>query len=181
VLALPTLDARVALRRAHARDIGPLARVRIASWQHAYAAILPPAELDRMTVNANRMRFGRAIFRPRWGEHVLVAARDDCPIGYVMGGLQPDKRLAFRGEIYELYVHPDEQSRGVGRALLARSIWTLIGRGLNPVMLWVLAENPARHFYESCGGTLVAGSPISVAGVRLPRLAYGWRDALPLP
>lgn len=134
-----------------------------------------------MTLAANVAKFDRAVHRPRFGEHLLVATQADRPVGYAMGGFQADGRLAFRGEIHELYIHPDHQRRGIGRALLARSIWTLVAHGLNPVMLWVLAQNTARHFYASCGGTLVARSPITVAGRRLPRLAYGWRDALPLP
>ena len=181
MLALPTLDAPVRLRPARRGDVDALASVRIASWQHAYRTILPAAELRGMTMAASIAKFERALYRPRFDEHLLVATHDDRPIGYAMGGIQPDRRLAFRGEIYELYLHPNHQHRGIGRALLARSIWTLVARGLNPVMLWVLARNSARHFYAACGGTLVANSRITVAGRRLPRLAYGWRDALPLP
>ena len=181
MLALPTLDASVRLRSARVEDIDALALVRIASWQHAYRTILPRAELDRMTRRGNVAKFSRAIMRPRPGEHLIVATHERRPVGYAMGGLQPDRRLAFRGEIYELYIHPDHQRRGIGRGLLARSIWSLVALGLNPVMLWVLAQNTARHFYASCGGTLVARSPIVVAGKRLPRLGFGWRDALPLP
>ncbi len=181
MLALSTLDPTVQLRAARRDDIGDLARVRIASWRHAYRDLLPASELRRMSLSANVAKFERAIGRPRFGEHVLVATRDHVPVAYAMAGLQPDRRLPFRGEIFELYIDPAHQRRGIGRALLARSIWTLVARGLNPVMLWVLAQNSARHFYASCGGTLVGRSPIVIAGKRLPRLAFGWSDALPVP
>jgi GNAT superfamily N-acetyltransferase len=181
VLALPNLDATVRLRPARRDDIEALARVRIASWRHAYRTILPEAELRRMTPAANVAKFERAVLRPRFDEHLVVATHEHRLVGYAMGGRQPDRRLPFRGEIYELYIDPAHQGRGIGRALLARSIWTLVERSFNPVMLWVLAHNSARHFYASCGGTLVARSPIIVAGKRLPRLAFGWHDTLPVP
>ena len=181
MLALPTLEDTVRVRSARREDIEALAEVRIASWQHAYRTILPPAELRRMSRSANVAKFARAVMRPRYGEHILVATHERRPVGYAMGGTQPDRRLAFPGEIYELYIDPEHQRRGIGRALLARSIWSLVELGLNPVMLWVLAQNTARHFYASCGATLVTRSPVIVAGKRLSRLAFGWRDALPIP
>lgn len=181
MLALPTLEETVSLRSARREDIEALAEVRIASWQHAYRTILPRAELRRMSHANNVAKFARAVMRPRRGEHLIVATHHGRPVGYAMGGLQPDRRLAFTGEIYELYIDPAHQRRGIGRALLGRSIWSLVEVGLNPVMLWVLAQNTARHFYASCGATLVGRSPIVVAGKRLSRLAFGWRDALPIP
>jgi hypothetical protein len=60
-------------------------------------------------------------------------------------------------------------------------LWTLIDLDLHPVLVWVLERNPARHFYETCGGTLVARGSIDFGESRATRLAYGWSDSLPLP
>jgi hypothetical protein len=40
----------------------------------------------------------------------------------------------------------------------------------------VLADNPARHFYETLGGQQVTKSQIEIGGVKLDEVAYGWLD-----
>jgi ribosomal protein S18 acetylase RimI-like enzyme len=56
----------------------------------------------------------------------------------------------------QLYVDPDHQRRGLGRALLAAAL----ARGLRPATLHVLAENrPARRLYEACGFREAASWP----------------------
>lgn len=86
-----------------------------------------------------------------------------------------------RGEIYELYLHPRAQRQGAGRQLLVMAIWSLVEQGLHPVLVWVLAANPARHFYAACGGVQVGRGPVTVGGRALTRLAFSWQGALPLP
>jgi hypothetical protein len=44
-------------------------------------------------------------------------------------------------------------------------------------LLWVLAENPSRKFYERLGGQLVYEKTVTIGGVPLIEVAYGWRDA----
>ena len=44
------------------------------------------------------------------------------------------------------------------------------------MLLWVLADNPARHFYEVLGGQLMKASQTEIGGVMLDEVAYGWID-----
>jgi hypothetical protein len=48
------------------------------------------------------------------------------------------------------------------------------------MMVWVLADNPSRRFYEALGGTLVTNKVIELAGKSLIEVAYGWYDLQPL-
>jgi len=54
----------------------------------------------------------------------------------------------------------------------------LRGTGYESAMLWVLAGNPSRFFYEAMGGKRVAERNERLWGVVMPELAYEWR---PLP
>ena len=59
--------------------------------------------------------------------------------------------------------------------------WELVGdrlmrRGLPSALVWVLRDNPSRFFYERLGGKAVATRPISVGGIDVDAVAYGWRD-----
>jgi GNAT superfamily N-acetyltransferase len=89
--------------------------------------------------------------------------------------------LPFRGEVYELYLHPEHQRRGGGTQLLTSTLWQLSARGLTPAMLWVLERNDARHFYAGCGGRPVRRDRIDVGRQSLVRVAYAWDEFLPLP
>ncbi len=179
-IALPRADVRV--RRAKTSDVPTLARIRAESWREAYREILPPSVLAGIDLPRCALRMRQAVVGQQRGKRLLVAEdAGGAVIGYAWCGPQADRRLPFRGEIYELYLLPGRQGQGVGRTLLGSAIWSLVDLGLNPVLVWVLASNDARHFYESCGGELVARSPIDVDGYETTRLAYGWRRALPLP
>lgn len=170
------------IRRARPEDVPALAWVRSASWRDAYRGIIPDRSLAR-TAELDLARMRRAVGDRRWGQVVwCVHDPDGTVFGYTWSGPQVDRTLApFLGEIYELYLHPAWQRRGIGQRLLAHTIWDLVARGLNPPMLWVLAENTARDFYASCNATLLGQRRVDVGGRITAKLAYGWRDALPLP
>lgn len=169
------------IRAARPDDAARLAFVRTASWRAAYREIIPAPTLERIAAgDARRMR--RAVTERASGQHVWVVQDDDgLPFGYAWGGPQVDRRFACLGEIYELYLHPAWQGRGAGRTLLVHAIWELVGRGLAPVMVWVLAENSARFVYESTGAVAIADERVQLGPRRTTKTAYAWCDALPLP
>lgn len=41
-------------------------------------------------------------------------------------------------------------------------------------MLWVLADNPSRGFYEHMGGKELCSKTIQIGGADLLEVAYGW-------
>lgn len=173
---------RVTIRAAR-RDDGPaLAWIRTASWRAAYRDIIPARALERIARH-DASRMARAVAHPRPG-HALWLACDhgDTALGYVWLAPQTDRRLPFLGEVIELYLHPQWQHRGIGRQLLVHAIWSAIAMGLQPVMLWVLADNrAARAFYEGLGGIAVDQRAIELGGRVLQTVAYGWHTLLPLP
>ena len=44
------------------------------------------------------------------------------------------------------------------------------------MLVWVLADNPSRHFYEALGGQYVSAKQIEIGGAMLDEVSYGWRD-----
>jgi hypothetical protein len=52
----------------------------------------------------------------------------------------------------------------------------MIGGGSSSAVIWVLAGNPARFFYERMGGRRVAEREEALWNVVLPEAAYGWDD-----
>lgn len=54
----------------------------------------------------------------------------------------------------------------------------LLDAGHAAMLVWALAGNPARGFYEALGGQLVATKTVALGGVGLEEVAYGWTDLM---
>jgi GNAT superfamily N-acetyltransferase len=103
----------VAVRPAATADVPALRAVGVAAWQVAFAGVLAPAEVaNGIAEFFNEYSLGAAVRSGR----MLVAERD----GAVVGLLEHDRPAPERAVIWKVYVAPDEQRTGVGRALVER-------------------------------------------------------------
>jgi L-amino acid N-acyltransferase YncA len=105
--------------------------------------------------------------------HRLVARLDDQVAGWVALAPVSDRR-AYAGVAEDsIYVAPDAQGRGVGRALLAAVVASAERDGIWTVQTGIFPENQASvRLHQACG--------FRVVGVRerLGRLRGRWRDVL---
>jgi len=58
--------------------------------------------------------------------------------------------------------------------LVERIFESLVQAGLDSVLIWVLADNPCRPFYEALRGKLVGEKEIEIGTQRLRQVAYGF-------
>jgi ribosomal protein S18 acetylase RimI-like enzyme len=168
------------IRPAKRGDVPAMVAVHIETWRDTYADLLPAGYL--VSLNAGRVAFDwqRALARPA-SEIVLVAELPEAGvIGFVSGGPNRSRPVgaaaSYRGEIYTLYVATEHQSVGVGRRLVAAIGERLVRAGLDSVLVWVVAGNPARFFYRRLGGQPVAERRERFAGVEIDQIAFGWAD-----
>ncbi len=105
-----------------------------------------------------------------WMEHLLLpnhqvrvaACGDRRPVGFA---------AVDQEWLQQLYVHPEHQHAGVGRALLDDAKRTSPGA----LMLHVFSRNTrARRFYETAGFALVEQSDGSTNEERKPDCTYRW-------
>jgi ribosomal protein S18 acetylase RimI-like enzyme len=75
-----------------------------------------------------------------------------------------------------LYVLPAYQNQGIGRRLLAAAIRRLLDQGIETLLIWTMAENPYRRFYETLGGRIVGKKEKQRGSKLIPEIAYGWQD-----
>jgi ribosomal protein S18 acetylase RimI-like enzyme len=170
-------SALATIRRACSADAASVARVYVESWRTAYAGLLPDDVLIDLSLREQEASWRRMLLRRRAANSIVVA---ELPKGGVVGfgsfGRAREPGLSFEGEIYTLYVDPDHQGEGLGKRLLETLFGRLLERGMENAVAWVLADNPARFFYEAMGGTRVATRSERLWGGRLPEVAYGWPD-----
>lgn len=166
------------IRAATLDDAGAVARIHVETWRATYAGVLPDSYLVNLDENRQCAQWGTLLHQRRRPHGVLVASVDGAVVGFANHG--PVRRdglprgVDCDGEIYTLYVDPDYQGLGIGKALLHGCFDALGGNGRKSAIIWVLAANPSRFFYEAMGGRRLAERSETFAGVELLELGYGW-------
>ena len=164
------------IRPAQMSDLPALPRVHVETWEAAYRGLLPDALIDSFTLERRIQQWTGWLTQPTPGVRTF-AALDDAgePFGFATAGPITHGR-GFEGELLGLYVHPQRQRIGAGRALIASAATYLFQSHLRSMIVWVLAANPACQFYERLGGRLVAREIRDLYGWRVDEAAYGWDD-----
>ncbi len=166
---------RIGIRMARPTDAADIASVYVDSWRDTYAGILPDAGLLRMSKADQAGTWTRTIKSANLRNPVLVASDTKSNIyGIVSAGPTREKSLPFEGEVYTLYVAPGWTGQGIGEALLS-SVFRLFSKGgYNGMIIWALADNPSRFFYEAMGGTVAAEREHPMWGKTFREIGYGW-------
>jgi ribosomal protein S18 acetylase RimI-like enzyme len=164
----------VTIRPARPGDAHGIAQLDVETWRATYAGVLSSSYL--VGLSARRREVGWRMVILREPRDVRVAID---PTGAILGfgscGPSRSERH-FPGEVFTLYVAPDQQNQGIGRRLLIALFRRLVASGLDAAIVWVLRDNPSRFFYERLGGHQVSRRAIAVGGSPVVALAYGWRD-----
>ena len=164
------------IRAAGIQDSAGIARVQVDSYRTAYADILPQDYLARFTYEEQEQDW-RNLLSSQPQDIVYVAEDAGEITGYALGRAGPSEIEPYDGELVALHVRRSHQHRGSGRQLVAAIAEQLRQQGCSALMLWVLAANPARSFYERSGGQLIGERRINLAeDVTALEVAYGWPD-----
>lgn len=167
-------DGDYQIDRARPGDAPELARVYVETWRSAYAGILPARVLLNMQTAIHEVRFARWIGQQNGKQFVLTARVDGHRIAGLASAGHARGHARTTGEIYTLYVDPDWQGLGIGKDLLKTSLRRLSGAGFRKAILWVLAENPSRFFYEAHGGVRAAERVERLWNTDLREISYHW-------
>jgi len=165
----------VRLRAAREADVQRIAEIYIETWRTTYAGALPDRVLIDMSGERQAIYWTRAI---KQGKEIIGVAEDDVAGIVAVGsaGANRTRSKSFAGEVYTLYVHPDFQNQGIGEQLLAYLFREINERGMNTAVIWVLAANPSRFFYEAMGGKRVGERDEAMWGTTVREIAYAWMD-----
>ncbi len=166
------------IRVAEATDAAAIAKVHIDSWRATYKGIVPDEHLANLSNERGQQRWQNAIAANT--EFIYVAEDDGKVVGFACGGPERSGDPIYKGEIYEIYLLPEYQHCGIGRRLTAAIVERLIQAGMTSMLIWVLAKNPSRAFYEALGGQQIHDKEVTIGDVTLLEVAYGWRDIRPL-
>ncbi len=160
------------VRRAAKSDARAIAEIHVIAWQTAYQGLMPDEHLSGLTAEKRLPLWREAI---EFAEPQVLVANDAAGIvGFVGYDRSRDpKSKATTGEIWALYVHPDQWDKGAGLALWDAAREGLIEEGCTEVTLWVLLRNErALRFYELAGfkRELNTARTTTVGGVKLEEI-----------
>jgi len=147
----------VIIREACIDDAVGIAKVHVDSWRTTYAGIVPDEFLANMSYDRREEQWFNELNNPTTNRMFTYVAENDLQqvIGFVNGGPERNSDPIYKGELYAIYILKHYQGQGIGYRLTKTLMERLLQAGMNPMLLWVLADNPARHFYEALGGQQV--------------------------
>jgi L-amino acid N-acyltransferase YncA len=166
----------VTIRRATLDDCTGIANVHIDSWRSTYSNIVPEEYLSSMSYSDRENRW-RTILNDGNENHIMyVAVNEEGKIvGFANGGPERSNDVMYDCELYAIYLLKEIQRQGNGKQLV-KAVVEELSKKYHAMLVWVLAENQSRYFYEALGGKYVRESVITIAGKELVEIAYGWSD-----
>lgn len=165
------------IRNAGSVDARAIAETRIDGWRFAYRDIVPDTVLADLSYDRDEAQWRRRIEAADGRTFVQVLEDDDgYVIGFAASGSERMGNELYRGEVYALYVRPEMHGRGGGGKLLRAAVEELQRHGFSSMLIWALADNPWRRFYEKYGGVPVLSHTIAIGDAELAEIGYGWED-----
>ncbi|MBB6283715.1 GNAT family N-acetyltransferase [Geobacillus subterraneus] len=165
------------IRKADLTDAPAIAAVHVESWKTTYRGIVPDAYLETLAVEEKQTLWEKGLSQ---SDHsVFVAEENGRVVGFVSGGrnrASDGPAAQYDGELYAVYLLKEAQGKGLGRQLVQALARDLAQNGIHSLVVWVLADNPSRGFYERLGGKKLAEERVEIGGKALWEWCYGWQD-----
>lgn len=149
----------MSIRTATAEDIPAVRSIALRTWPVAYTDILSPGQLGYML----DLMYSEAALSEQMnvkGHHFAILEANGMAIGFA--GYEHHHARRANTRLHKLYVLPDVQGSGAGRALLAHVVDAARSAGDRAVELNVNRFNKARAFYERHGFFVVRDEVIDI-------------------
>src|SRR5262245_33845108 len=165
------------IRQARIEDAAAIAKVHVDAWRTTYPGIVPADYLASLSYNEREKEWRNGLTAPECGAftHVVEDDRHEI-VGFATGGPERSGKLKYPGELHAIYLAAGHRRRGTGRRLVRSVAERLLQLKYNSIMVWVLADNPSRAFYEALGGEKFFETEVEIGGARMIEVAYGWKD-----
>ena len=161
------------IRPAQPSDAEGMARISMRAWHITLKDIVPDGFLDQFEHEKQKAKYAQRAVDPAW---LLFVAECQGKIVGMIGSQNNDSEPRFyEKQIKVMYVDPDFQNRGVGKALLANIFAELRQQGIERVMLWCITANKtACSFYERSGGRKIECVDPPEEYAAMPHVIYAW-------
>jgi GNAT superfamily N-acetyltransferase len=165
------------IREARVEDAPAIARVHVDAWRTTYPGIVPDEYLASLSCSQHEAAWRVGLTTPPYGEFTYVAEDEERQImGFATGGPERTGNRDYPAELHAIYLLSRGRRKGLGTRLVRTIAERLVQLNYPSLMVWVLAKNPSRAFYETLGGEKIMETMVEIGGAKLVELAYGWKD-----
>ena len=175
------------IRKAVVTDARAIAEVHVDSWHTTYRGIVADEFLANLSYDQRELKTREQLQHPSKNRCTFVATVENRIVGWATVGelreepiVDPSDALIKGGELYAIYLLKSHQRMGIGRRLFDSGMRHLVEMGHQDVLVWVLKQNPACHFYEAVGGRYLLEQPITIGDQTFSEVAYVYRDIVRL-
>lgn len=161
------------IRKAILEDAEQIARIHVDSWRETYKGIVNDSYLEALSYE-NREKLWQSVIP----QNTVYVAEDENKsiIGFANCGKERSGNYQdYQGELYTLYLLKKAHGKGGGKKLFQQCITELKQYNIHSMVVFVLADNPTRTFYEKHGGIELERLTIEIGGDMLNEIAYGFR------
>lgn len=166
------------IRTAVPSDAEELSYVHLITWLDTYNGILSQQTYSELY---GKFRLRRDYWRKNILEKVFfdifVAESSTGIIGFCVSGKATDESFAGSGMTDPTNILPNWQRKGVGQALISKSLADLKARGYNKSYTWVILGNQkAISFYSKIGAVMDNSKikPLGINGDDCKQVAMVW-------
>lgn len=161
------------IRPASAGDAEAAAQVNVTAWQTAFRGLFSRGFLNGLSVEARTAAIAARFSEADYSMRVAQDA-EGTVVGFADWG-PPREAVPHDYELYAIYVLPEHQARGIGRALFREAASAILADGGASLMLSVFAENPHRPFYIRLGGSELARHALTLDNAEREVVWYEWQ------
>jgi GNAT superfamily N-acetyltransferase len=149
----------LSIRNASIKDLPQIRQLAHEIWPVAYGSILSADQLDYMLEGFYSIpSLEKQLIQS--GHTFVLALEDHIPVGFASFSAKETRPEVIR--LHKIYVLPTRQGKGMGKFLLQYVMRTAQELGGTALQLNVNRYNPALHFYEKSGFTIVGQEDIDI-------------------
>ncbi|MBO4815926.1 MAG: GNAT family N-acetyltransferase [Clostridia bacterium] len=142
-------------------DAEEIAKLVIDSWQTTYKGLIDENYLNNMNVEEAKNRWEKEI---EGNKKILIYKENDKIVGVIKYGESESEKE--NGEIYVLYVKPEEKRKGIGTKLVKTAKQELLKNNYKNMIVWCLDGNEiGENFYLKSGGDKQENRLYNVNGI----------------
>ncbi|WP_226679268.1 GNAT family N-acetyltransferase [Mesobacillus jeotgali] len=165
------------IRKATKNDASGIAKVHVRSWQETYQGLISRDYLDSLKVEDRKPLWEKSLSESADTSPVFVAVNPEGEIvGFASFGKERSGNFKADGELYAIYILKEYQRGKLGLRLLLAGLDDLLKQGYGSLLVWVLADNESRRFYESLQSQKAGEEVVKIAGKEYIEVAHIWRD-----
>jgi L-amino acid N-acyltransferase YncA len=165
------------IRKATKDDAKGIAKVHVKSWQETYQGIVMQDYLDSLKMEDREPLWEKSLSESADSSPVFVAVNSEGEIvGFASFGKERTGKFEADGELYAIYILKEYQRGKLGLRMLQAGLEEIQKLKYQSMLVWVLADNESRKFYESLNPQKAGEEVVEIAGREYLEFAYAWKE-----